>query len=399
MKSTPLLYLDGNPYYLDNDDLQKIANNNHGFWTKLPKTFLTDYLNNTHRLTLNKNNPWFEVEKIAVESKGSMRLKDWITFIKPVEFEKSPNWLKLMGYLLLFSGIVMVVRKGWWPVIQSSIVGLAKTVFWRLPREIIAQVWAVGLYISHWLNALLGVFIVFVLIWFSGNLDDVYMSRILLFSSILLSIGVYRHSVRFGLISKQYNKIKWIELAWGMVILSILLLILVNSINNRILQWYMFAPLLSSLYGVLPEIVYFAKSLRESNKALFETVLWSGVTLVLYVSGLANWDNMTENYYFTFGGMSAVMIWRALIEYMRPNINAHWPNIAAKIYGGSGTHYFSGFIIVLIGVAFMLMLKLEPVAEQLAIIGYYMLVVGVVLEMRTLKFDRSESNKPDSVDT
>ena len=399
IKQSPILYLGGKPYYLDDDNLQDIANNNHGFWTNLPAEFLIDYLENTHLLTLNNENPWLEVERIAVEPKDNMSLKEWLAFIKPMEFERSFNWLKLIGYLLLFGGIAMAIRKGWWSSIQLGIVGLTKMIFWQLPKTIITQSWALGVYVSRWMNIILGVSIVPLLTWLAGNSKDIFVTTTLLFSAVLLSISVYRHYVQFGvwMTSGKINKIKWPELAWGLVIVSVMWLILLISANK--IQWYMIMPLLSSFYGVLPEVTKIVRGACKSSKALFEIVLWGCISVVLYIIGLMNWSNAGENYYLTFGGMAVVLMWRALIAYIKPIINSKWPTIAEKIYEGAGAQYFSGFIVVIVGVTIMLLLNLELVAEQLAIIGYYMLVVGVVLEMLDLRKDKGESDKKDNLGT
>jgi hypothetical protein len=41
--------------------------------------------------------------------------------------------------------------------------------------------------------------------------------------------------------------------------------------------------------------------------------------------------------------------------------------------------------VLLVGTAAMLSLKLEPIAEQLAVVVYYCLVVGAVLEIAALR--------------
>ena len=46
----------------------------------------------------------------------------------------------------------------------------------------------------------------------------------------------------------------------------------------------------------------------------------------------------------------------------------------------------------------ILMFKLDPIAEQLAVIGYYLLVVGVVLEILDLRKEKSNINQENSVD-
>ena len=125
---------------------------------------------------------------------------------------------------------------------------------------------------------------------------------------------------------------------------------------------------------------------------------WSIVTLSLYASGVLLSGILGENYYFTFGGMAGVLTWRALTEYLNPSIELHWPELSKKVYSGAGAKYFSGFVLVLVGVAVMLMLRLEPIAEQLALIGYYLLVVGVVLEILDLRKEKSNINQENSVD-
>jgi len=125
---------------------------------------------------------------------------------------------------------------------------------------------------------------------------------------------------------------------------------------------------------------------------------WSMVTLSLYAGGVLLHGMQAENYYFTFGGMALVMSWRALVEYCKPSVGSRWPRLSKKVYSGAGTKYFSGFIVVLVGVAVMLMLRLDPIAEQLAVIGFYLLVVGVVLEILDLRKDKPNINQENSVD-
>lgn len=126
--------------------------------------------------------------------------------------------------------------------------------------------------------------------------------------------------------------------------------------------------------------------------------LWSIVTLSLYAGGVLLSGMQTENYYFTFGGMTVVLTWRAFTEYLRPILESRWPWLSYKVYSRSGTKYFSGFIVVLAGVAGMLVLRLEPIAEQLALIGYYMLIAGVVLEILDLRKDKPNNNQENTAE-
>lgn len=125
---------------------------------------------------------------------------------------------------------------------------------------------------------------------------------------------------------------------------------------------------------------------------------WSIVTLSLYVGGVLLSDMQAENYYFTFGGIALVMSWRALVENCKPYVESRWPGLSKKVYSGSGTKYFSGFVVIIFGVAVMLMLKLDFIANQLAVIGYYLLVVGVVLEILDSRKDKPSINQKNRVD-
>ena len=121
-------------------------------------------------------------------------------------------------------------------------------------------------------------------------------------------------------------------------------------------------------------------------------VIWSLLAIMLYGLGLMRRVGSGENYCFTFGGIAVVLAWRSFTRIVCPWLKRQWPAVADKVYGGSGTHYIVGFMFTLIGAAVFLILKLEPIAEQLAVVGYYMLVAGVVLEAWALRRNYSATN-------
>jgi hypothetical protein len=401
IQHTPLLYLGNQPYYLSNDNLQEIFSQNrwnwNGFWSSLPQSFLNKYLEYPEKLKINKN-PWLEVEeRIAVSPKKDMDFDKWTSFSKPIELEKAFNWLwfKLIGFVL-FAWLVIVICKGWRLKIQSAVNSIISSVLWRLPQILVKQFWKIGPYLSRWINVLIGIVLVPLFANLSALINVTSQSYILLASSMLLGVNVYRHWRQFGLLEKRSDDAIFLNLVWGLFFVIILLTFYLAGRQNIQIQWYIIAaPLLSAYYGVLPQIV--SKLLKISIE-LLKTILWLHVLLILYFVSFALSTTLSTTL-STLGGIAAVMAWRGLVGYFKPSVESWWPDIAVKIYRGSGTHYFIGFIVILIGVAFMLMLGLEPIAEQLAIIGYYMLAVGVVIEMYTLRRDKNESNKQDSIET
>ena len=120
--------------------------------------------------------------------------------------------------------------------------------------------------------------------------------------------------------------------------------------------------------------------LRKHSSLLF----WVSASIILYLTGSYKISGRGENYWFTFGGMAAVMAWRALIRLVRPKLEEHWPATIKKMYGEGGMCYFSGFAVILIIVTVMIALGMERITEQVAVIGFYMLVVGVALEISVL---------------
>ena len=106
------------------------------------------------------------------------------------------------------------------------------------------------------------------------------------------------------------------------------------------------------------------------------------------------------DFFLTLAGLAVLMAWRSFVWKIRPDMESRYPELATKVYGGAGTHYISGFILTLAGAAFFLVIRLEPVAEQIAVVGYYMLVVGVILEVRDfLKNDHEQIKNEEAINT
>jgi len=112
---------------------------------------------------------------------------------------------------------------------------------------------------------------------------------------------------------------------------------------------------------------------------------WLFVAISFYSVG----EYGTGKYFFTFGDIATLMSWRALVGYCNPYIMSQWPLPSKIIYSRISAKYFCGFIFILLGMAVMFLLGLDPFAERLAVIGYMMLLVGVVQEIINLR-----KNKP-----
>jgi Flp pilus assembly protein TadB len=104
----------------------------------------------------------------------------------------------------------------------------------------------------------------------------------------------------------------------------------------------------------------------------------------LYGTGLAVTAS-GENYGFTFGGLAMVLVIWHLSRMLKNRFSERFPKAAEYIYRSRGTPFFACAIALLVATALLLVIKLEPVAEQVAVIVYYLLVVGVVGELVSLR--------------
>ena len=109
-------------------------------------------------------------------------------------------------------------------------------------------------------------------------------------------------------------------------------------------------------------------------------ILWFFVTVFLYIFGIMGLIKTGENLSFTLAGITAVLAWRAFVGTIRP-LSFRWPLVAKSIYDDKGTHYFLGSGLILLAIAIFKLFGVGFITEQLAIVGYYMLVIGVVLKV------------------
>jgi len=127
-----------------------------------------------------------------------------------------------------------------------------------------------------------------------------------------------------------------------------------------------FVTFLSQKYSSLPHAFWF--------------FFWFVLSLVFYEKGFQE-TFKGENYWWTFGGIWIVLAYHHFIYGLKKLLQDMFPRVSKYLYRGPGTPYVSGFIFILLFCAILLVFSLEPLANQLAIIGYYLLVVGVLKEL------------------
>lgn len=139
------------------------------------------------------------------------------------------------------------------------------------------------------------------------------------------------------------------------------------------------------------------KLLKTFDMVIAEKLNWLsifGFTVIaggFYVIGLTASTGKADNYSFTLGSLALFMAIRIFIMTVRSILKEIRPSIVERFFSQKGDLYIIGFIALLFGTLTFSLLKLEPVASQLAIIGFYFFMTAVI--KRLVVFHRHNNTK------
>jgi len=163
---------------------------------------------------------------------------------------------------------------------------------------------------------------------------------------------------------------KWFNLGFKLskiLLLAIIIAVVLYKkyqIKQLLLRLFKF---FKRLYAYLPSVIWL--------------VIWSGLGLSFYVLGLKQEVAIQGNKWWVSGGICLTLACCHFIYLMENFLEKRFPSLAKYVYRSPGSPYIASFIIILLFCALFLVVNLEPLANQLAIIGYYLLVIGVVKEL------------------
>lgn len=404
IKYTPLFYLDKKPYYLNANDIEKVSNLKQ-FKFKLPSDFLNDFVKNSNKFKINSNS-WFKLDRISLEPGDTLNWYDWVKLTEPIQIEKNHNWLvKLISFIFFICLFIFLItkynlKKLYIPK-KNTIKSLNIKFF-----DLITNIYTFVENISRWLNLFVGILFMVILFYLFLTLNHNMNAQYIFFASIiLLSFHIFRFWRQFGLISKRLDKPLWPNFTFYLFILSIILFLVLALMHNFDIKWYSIIPVVVSFYGLLPEFLKYTSSTYKSSHYLYKLIIWLVIALILYLNGITSILDNKESYSLSFAGISMVIVWRYLVNYLRPIIESDWPIINKKLYAESSSKYFIGFAVTLVGAVLMFLFSfsiiglaiLENFAIQFAVIGYFMLIVAVVLKsINLMKFKPSIKEKNSS---
>lgn len=344
--------------------------------------------------------PYFQVQKFAFESERPLTAKDMSQLfpseIRPSAWPARLTKLALLAalggaaWLLWRRGVLQKLGEALW----SGMVGLTKgfgTLSGRLLLWVTAVVYARRRSVN--LAALLAAF---PSAWlFAKLVDGAYLDGILGFAA-MFSVAAIWHEMRWGSRKMTFTNnpppddVAPHEFLIFLLVACMCLGWAVWSRGKGLPLFTALAPLAGVSYFCLAWWKKFSSGVRSQVGVC---LMLSGITVALYALGLLQRYGQGGNYFFTLGGIVAVFSWRAFMRYAREHIFCSKPAWAKIIYGGKGSIYFFGALIFLVITAAILMFNLAPVAEQVAVIVYYFLAAGTILEILALHRDAERGDK------
>lgn len=342
----------------------------------------------------------FSLEKIVAEPKQPMDWRLWehlVTTPKPYMPQRWPKWLFWISIATI--AWVSAYKRCWSPGRAWLYAkGLAYLLYWLVVQG--ASHLGKGLWrCRSWGNIFVGIMALGPGLWYAGQQTDSYAGLMWLLLALLLAWAAYRHWREW--VSPSYAQA--MAASKGVRMEEMFLAIALGNVVWAFGHFGMTAqallgvvPLLGVTYLYLPRIYRLGLVSESRLPGLWRWVGWMTAVVALYGLGLTLTAESGENGFFTFGGMAAVLALRAALLLIEPWLRRLVPSMAEAAFAGAGSMYFSGALVMLVSAAMMLILKLEPIAEQFAIVVYYCLVVGTVKEILALRREHQSDQKAQS---
>ncbi len=385
LRLSPLFYAGRRAVFADAEHVKEIAagRNSQKNWVPLEEKALSRMLSIKDQIQ--PVDHWlFTLDQVVAEPKRPMIWERWRELTELPTQYAPPRWPKW----LIWASATLVAwatwKKGWWS--PSKVWALGKggvKVFIRVMRWMLGVAGRWGWRALPNINLAIGVLALGPGLWLAGQLGLGFTGVMVLAASGLVVWGTYCHwreqmgqrgsstmmNVRLGILVVSLGCGIWslgkyklgVEALWG------------------------FLPLFGAVYVLLPALYRFGQWLARNYRGYVSLGGWFMLTLTLYGVGLLVKVGGGENYFFIFGGLAAFFALRAGLLAIEPRLRGFFPVAAKHVYGGAGSLYFTGALVMLVTTAVVLSVGLQPIAEQLAIIVYYFLVVGTVLEILALR--------------
>lgn len=385
LRLSPLFYAGRHAVFADAEHIKEIAagRNSQRNWVSLEEKALSRMLSIKDQIR--PVDHWlFALDQVVAEPKRPMIWERWRELTElPTQYAplRWPKWLIWASATLLAWA---TWKKGWWS--PGKVWALGKggvKVFIRVLRWVLGVAGRWGWQALPNINLAIGVLALGPGLWLAGQLGLGFIGVMVLAASGLVVWGAYCHwreqMEQRGISTMMNVRLGILVVTLGCGIWSL------GKYKLGVEALWGFLPLFGAVYALLPALYRLGQWLARNYRGCVSLGGWFVLTLTLYGVGLLVKVRGGENYFFIFGGLAAFFALRAGLLAIEPRFRDIFPAVAKHVYGGAGSLYFSGALVVLVMTAMVLSVGLQPIAEQLAIVVYYCLVVGVVKEAWVLR--------------
>jgi hypothetical protein len=325
--------------------------------------------------------PLFRLDQVVLEPKRPLKEEQWRelnTLPIPSSLPRWPKWLIWASAMLV---PLIAWLKGWWS--PRKLWELRKATGYFLVRILRWMGGKARRWTWRWLphlNVAIGLMALGPGLWMAGRLGWSFAGVMLLVCAGLITWAAYHYwrerggGDAAGGTASIRTRLVVLGVAIGCAIWSL------GQFKLSVEALWGFLPLVGAVYALLPTLHRSARNLLVNHPRYVSLGGWLMLTLCLYLLGWRSKADGGENYFFTFGGMAAVFLGRAGLLVLESRLRRHFPRAAERVYGGAGSLYFTEALATLVATAVILSVKLQPIAEQLAIVVYFCLVIGIVKE-------------------
>jgi hypothetical protein len=337
--------------------------------------------------------PFFTLDQLAVEPAEPLSEKRWRELSELPVVAAPSRWPKWLAWTFVILSLGLVWYKRRWA--RHKVITLGKSVgnfALRHLRPMPGFAWS---RLQCWwprLNLAIGILALGPGLWIAGRLGFTFAGMMLLVGAALVAWGAYFHwrepadDGRSETDSSVRVRLAAFAVALGCAVWSIGH----QSVSASAL--WGFLPLVGAIYwlggdirGLLPPLHVMVRGVSKHRRYM-TFASWLLAAASLYWLGSQSKALGSENYFFALAGLAAVFTLRAGLLALETPLSRRFPTAAEKVYRGAGGLYFAGALAMLISTAIAIGVGHEAIAEQLAIVVYYSLLIGTgraVLALRT----------------
>jgi hypothetical protein len=332
-------------------------------------------------------NELFTIDQVAIEPKQQMIWKHWWELIERPTQSPPTNGSKFLFPVILIL-LAWLTRKKtpfiittFWTLGTGSVKTVSRFLLWILDTTQ-RVVW-------RWLpqiNLMIGLIALGPGIWIAGLLGWSFAGIMVLILVGLVTWGAFchwqEHSVpnSSGDFSSLRTNFSLLTLSFGCAIWSL------GQYKLSYQTLLGLLPVLGIIYVFLPKLYRRATGFILQHTHYLRPLGWFISGMALYGLGfLAEFVlGSGKTIFFALGGLSMVAAIRSGLLILEPEFRRLFPVIFTYVYERPGSLFFSGALLMLIPTTITLSINLNQIGEQLAIIVYYFLVIGLIFEINAL---------------